>query len=544
MSSGWCAVRVPGVPVPNVCADAAGGVRLDPIPFTYVNDNHLSEILPSTFLSSFVTRSRLRPVRRTGRTFTHSRFAVAAAVAGVALATLVGSGPAHADGPAPPAALSIAVHPDQVGNPLPAGYLGFSFGAGTLAADDYASTDFGGYLKTLGPHGVIRIGGNSGDSTFWTSTGEAAPSWATSGTITPAKLQHLATIVHRAGWKVILAVNLKHPDPARAADEAKYARAIFGRSLLAIEIGNEPNFYYSDVSAYYAEFEAYAAAIKQAVPGIGVNGPDAETNHSSWLGGFESLEAGHPDVFEVTDHTYPASVCGGSVATIPQLLGTGSVQYETANAQALVTAAKALHVPAAMTETNSVVCAGAPGVSDAFASALWALDYSLLIAQQGVSNADFMDGTNAAGCDPYTALCPTTGDLSVRPLYYGLLATEMVGPGRFVGLDNPDSADVRAYAVKDGRKLTVVLDDVQDPATNGPTTVKLNLGAWLHHGRQITLATSAAAGLSATTGITLGGRQVGAHGAFLPPHSTPVPVHGRTATVTVQAGSAVIIQFG
>jgi hypothetical protein len=39
------------------------------------------------------------------------------------------------------------------------------------------------------------------------------------------------------------------PDPARAADEAKYARQIFDDSLLAIEIGNEPNFYYSSVAA-------------------------------------------------------------------------------------------------------------------------------------------------------------------------------------------------------------------------------------------------------------------------------------------------------
>ena len=77
------------------------------------------------------------------------------------------------------------------------------------------------------------------------------------------------------------------------------------------------------------------------------------------------------------------------------------------------------------------------------------------------SNADFMGGTNAAGCDPYTPLCPTTGDLTARP-----------------------------------------------------------------------------------TDITLGGQQVGPHGAFLPPRSTPVSVHNQTATVTLPAGSAAIIQFG
>ena len=200
-------------------------------------------------------------------------------------------------------------------------------------------------------------------------------------------------------------------------------------------------------------------------------------------------------------------------------------------------------VPAAMTETNSTVCAGTPGVSDAFASALWALDYSLLIAQQGIVNADFMGGTNAAGCDPYTPLCPTTGDLTARPIYYGLLATELVGTGRFAALDNPDAADMRAYAVRSGQRLTVVLDDVQDPAANGATTVMLNLGGDFRSGRLTALTTSSSAGLSATTDITLGGQQVGPHGTFLPPRSTPVSVRNQTATVTLPAGSAAIIQF-
>jgi hypothetical protein len=479
---------------------------------------------------------------------------VAVAVIGAALA---GSGPAYsattttgtatadvaATGTAGGGSLSITVHPNQLGNELRPGFVGLSFGAATVAQDDYASTDLGGFLRTLGRNGVIRVGGNSGDSTFWTSTGETAPSWATSGTITPEKLQHLADIVRGAGWKVILAVNLKHLDPARAADEAKYARQIFGRSLLAIEVGNEPNFYYSDVAAYYTDFESYVAAIEQAAPGVGITGPDAETNHSSWLGGFAALDAAHPDVTEISDHTYPTSACGTSTATIPELLSTASEQYETANAQAALSAAVELGVPAAMTETNSTVCAGTPGVSDAFASALWALDYNLLIAQQGIVNADFMDGTNAAGCDPYTPLCPTTGDLTAEPVYYGMLATELVGSGRFAAVDDPEEADMRAYAVRQGHRLTVVLDDVQDPAATGATTVSLNLGNGFHFGRLTALTTSSSAGLSATTDITLGGQQVGPHGAFPPPRTAPVLVHGGTAAVTVPAGSAAIIQF-
>ncbi|ACU73180.1 putative lipoprotein [Catenulispora acidiphila DSM 44928] len=483
------------------------------------------------------------------KTVTRTRAAVAAATLAAAslAAALTGSGTAQAaGGPAQPAAagLAIAVHPDQVGQQLRAGFVGLSFGAATVAADDYSATDLAGYLKTLGPSGTLRVGGNSGDGTFWTSTNEAAPSWATSGTITPAKLQSLAAIAHATGWKVILAVNLKHPDAPRAADEAKYAQQIFGRSLLAIEVGNEPNFYEADADAYHADFETYAAAIRAAVPGMPLTGPEAETNHSSWLGAFATADAAHPDVSLISDHTYPTSACGGQVATIPQLLGTASVQYENTNAQAALSAARQLHVPAAMTETNSTVCAGTAGVSDTLASALWSLDYNLLLAQDGMTSAEFMDGTNAAGCDPYTPLCPTTGDLTPRPLYYGLLATELVGSGEFVALDNPDSADIRAYAVRESGHLTIVLDNVQDPASHGATTVNLALGLRnLHCGTATTLSTTSPAGLAATTDITLGGQQVGAHGAFPTPQHTSVSVRHGAANVTVQAGSAVIIRF-
>ncbi len=466
------------------------------------------------------------------------------------VAALLGSGTAHA---APPGqgsnpvgqTLSIAIHPDEIGNPLRPGFVGLSFGAGTLAADDYAVTDLAGYLSTLGRSGILRVGGNSGDNTFWTSTGETAPSWAT-GTITPGKLSHLAAVAHAAHWRVVLAVNLKHPDPARAADEARYARQILGSALLAIEIGNEPNFYYSSEASYFADFQTYAAAIEQAVPGIRVTGPDAETNHPAYLTAFTADETARPTpgLAEVTDHTYPLSVCGGKTVTIAELLGSGATRYEAANADAVVNAARALHVTPAMTETNSVVCAGEPGVSDTFAASLWALDYSLLLAQHGVANAQFMDGTNAAGCDPYTPLCPTTGDLTPRPIYYGMLATELVGPGSLVGVTNPDAADIRAYAVRDGHHLTVVLDDVQDPATNGPTTINLALGsARLREGRLIALTTADPAGLAATAGISLGGREVGPHGAFLPPRTSRVAVHDGTAVVTVPPGSAAVIRF-
>ena len=119
----------------------------------------------------------------------------------------------------------------------------------------------------------MRWGGNPENATFWTSTGETAPSWA-EFTFTPAHLQRLKTLADLTGWQAIIGVNILHKDPARAADEARSAQRILGSRLLAIEIGNEPN-YYPDYTPeqYYADFETYRAAMVKAAPGVPVTGP-------------------------------------------------------------------------------------------------------------------------------------------------------------------------------------------------------------------------------------------------------------------------------
>lgn len=271
-------------------------------------------------------------------------------------------------------------------------------------------------------------------------------------------------------------------------------------------------------------------------------GPDPGHNHPAFLAAFATNEAAHPDVAAVTNYHYPLSACGGHPTTIAQLLSAGSVTNETAAAMAVVNAGKQLHVPAAMTETNSVTCGGTTGVSDTFAAALWALDYGLLLASNGVTNADFHGGVS--GCGPYSPLCTgPNGGLTAQPVFYGMLAATLAGTGTFESVTNPAAATIRAYAINTGVGLTVMLDNVQDPAHAGPTTVSLNLGQALHQGQQVLLATSAGSGLSATTRITLGGHPINPDGTFPTPTRTPVAVTGQTAHLTVSPASAAVIQF-
>ncbi|HEV2638698.1 MAG TPA: glycosyl hydrolase family protein [Actinocrinis sp.] len=450
----------------------------------------------------------------------------------------------------------ISISSTPFGTSLAQDSPGLSYEASDLALPGFTGGNLAAYLKTLGTS-VIRIGGNTVDETFWTSTGQAAPSWSIA-TITPADLTALGTLTKASGWKVILGVNMKHYDTAAAADEAAHAVAALGTSLQAIEIGNEPDDYSqysSNTAQYFTDFQAYVAAIEKAAPGVAIEGDDnAAAPNGSWQNAFVANEQtlAKPDISELTNHYYPRAACGGTPPTIADLLSLTSHNNETSTADDLVAAAAKLKVPGVLDEGNSVVCEGQDGVSNVFAAALWEIDDQLLTAREGVAG-DYEHGT-VIQCDSgkplfmyYTPLCaPTAADataglLAAQPEYYGLAAVHDVGTGKFLTVTNPDSSTVHAYSVQhpDGT-MTVVLDDIQDPASNGSSTLQLDLGATYTSGQKVSLTAS---GLSATSGITLGGQSVQSNGALPAPTAATFSVSGATTTVTIPAGSAEILTF-
>jgi hypothetical protein len=479
-----------------------------------------------------------------------------ARTAGLFAATLaLATAAAAALGAAPAAASSqvITIASTTTGTSLKTNSMGLSFEASDLARPGFTSGNLASYLKTLGTS-VMRIGGNTSDETFWTSTGETPPSWSTA-TITPADLTALKTLAKASGWKVILGVNLRHYDPARAAGEAAHAVAALGSSLRAIEIGNEPNAYLSS-SVYLTEFQAYVSAIKAAAPGVPIEGSDTSgAPNGPFQTAFVDNELGlsHPNIVELTSHYYPLRACAGdSTPTVPELLGTTAHSDETSVADEAVAAAGKLGVPAVLDEGNSVVCEGENGVSNVFAAALWEIDDQLLTAREGVSG-DYEHGTvvECGSAKPlymyYTPLCAptaaaaTAGDLAAQPEYYGLAAVHEIGTGNFLDVTNPDSANVHAYAIKHSNgTVTVVLDNFQNPSSNGATSLQLDLPASYTSGEEVALTAS---GLSATSGITLGGQKVKSDGTLPAPAETPISVDGDTVTVSIPAGTVRLLTF-
>jgi hypothetical protein len=468
--------------------------------------------------------------------------------AGVAVALAV-TGTVAARAAVAPAATTITVNAGS-GHSISDSFTGFSFEANVLAGTAPSAGNLYQYMKTLGA-GVMRFGGNFVDTTFWTSTGESQPSWAVA-TLTPDDLTRLKTLATNSGWKVILGVTLKQRDPARAADEAKYAKAILGSSLKAIEIGNEPNYYPNYSSAqYYADFEAYKNAILAAAPGVGLVGPSVGrvSTADSWLTDFADDELGHVDAADLVGHYYPLCAKSSPTPTIPMLLSTTSRDGEKHRADLIASNAKRLGIPGLLGEGNSVSCEGQDGVSDVFASALWGVDASLLYAQEGLKG--FYLHASIAKCGApkplykaYTPFCATTdadaaaGIEHVRPEYYASLLVQQLGSGKFAPVTNGDLSHVRAYALRSGTTLKLVLVNVTDPATNGPRSTLVHLGATYTSGSLYRLTAPA---LTSQTGILLGGHFVGKNGTFAGVDTTAVSINGSDLSISLPAGSATVV---
>jgi hypothetical protein len=178
---------------------------------------------------------------------------------------------------------------DDPGRVVPPDFVGLSYESALLATDDYftpTNRSLIGLIRRLAPRGVIRIGGNTSESTIWRSDSTAVPNRYV---ITPRHIDRLAALLSVLGWRLIYGLNLARGTPDRAAAEAEYVARAIGPRLLAFQIGNEPDVFGRwsavrphgyDFGAFFAEWRPYHAAIRARVPKASFAGPDvaAETS--------------------------------------------------------------------------------------------------------------------------------------------------------------------------------------------------------------------------------------------------------------------------
>ena len=441
--------------------------------------------------------------------------------------------PAEGVAPAPALPVSVTIDPFDPGAPVPQRFLGLSFEAAALGQlADYAhSGNLVNLLRSLGP-GMLRFGGITADENVaWTDSATPRPAWASS-VIGAAQLHEIGVLARRTHWQVLLTVGIAHYEPTAAAREVAAAHAALGPYLAAVEIGNEPNSYGSHgfrqlpwiAQGYEEEVTEYREAIGALTPGVPIAGPDVSGSgvFSEW--GEEEALAQKPAL--LTGHHYPLGCAQTPAPSIEQLLSPVIRNLEARSLGTYLKVAQLNGIPLRIDEANTVSCGGVAGISDTFASALWATSYITQAMAAGVAGIN-LEGSPFS-CTGYTPLCAPDpaalahGALRPQPEWYSLLLTSsLVGDRPLPTTFAPEGSSevspnlvAASFSAPDHTVKVVLVDD--EPPGAGPLALKLNLGQTMGSASVVRLTASSQ---SATDGVLLGSRAVAANGSWSNPVS-------------------------
>jgi hypothetical protein len=422
----------------------------------------------------------------------------------------------------------------KVSGDLSASYVGLSIESAALDTGTIGTSgSLVPLLRNLGSS-VLRFGGNSADTSF---TG-----------ISPSALHNLTALADASGWSVLYTEDEGGYHPARVAADAGAVSAALGVKLFAFACGNEPDAYshnglrprgYS-VSNYLRQATACLKSVRAAAPQAPLEGPDTAGSRR-WFSDYARQDAGV--VSWLGQHYYPmgcASPSDRPAALVTTMLSPGLAASEAKALAWYVETAKGAGEPLLITETNSACGGGIRGLSDAYASALWAIDYALTGAELGVAGMYFHTGSLDSYCIGYAVLCPVGSDrYRPQPIYYGLLFAHLLGTGRFlpvkVSMPAKSGGNVAAFALKaPGGGLRLMLENLSKKQAD--TT--LRVGRYSGSAAVLTLT---GPDPLATSGVQIQGASVAADDSFRPGSPDTVRCTSAGCPVTLPPYSAALV---
>jgi len=456
--------------------------------------------------------------------------------------------------------VTVTVDTEHPGPLVPGDFAGLSFERQPLSPG-YAGVT--GYLfspentslvtlfRNLGLRN-LRIGGGTVD--------ELLPAGTDSDGFTG--IDHLFAFAGAAGVRVIYTLRLLNDEAQPAGDlrsvGARIAGYIWHRyrdTVASFALGNEPDWHafhtypahrrdpaiYEEVAgvpgsayrSYLAQWRSFADAVADAAPGAPLSGPDTGAYSTltytpdpdagvSWTERFAGDEGRSGRIADVTQHYYvgggpgettaqqavanmlsPEWVTGTAAGTQPARTTYVPYPWLYTNHLAPVTAAGLRY---RLTESNDYLT-GVPGASNAFASALWALDHLHWWAAHGAGGVNFHNKQWLFTDTIVPGSGATGGDYATTPKGYGIKAFALGSAGlvRPIQIANPDSINLTAYCIGQAGEdyVTVINKTHEENAADAAVTIALP-GRPLHGAEFMALA-SAEPGHATGTSATLGG---------------------------------------
>lgn len=436
------------------------------------------------------------------------------------------------------------------------------------------------YNKLLGNKGTLRMGGSSSNSTSWGGICPAG-NGTMSSVLCSGDIDAFVPFVKAVGWRVIFDVNDSATFLTQSEQEVPYVASALGSSLWGFEYGNEPTVnaaYEADWANFYSATSAY--------PHIGPAG----LNYTYDLP-FAQLFGS--DVILLTSHYYiNAANSSDTVFTMLASLDTGSAEQTTDVNNIIAAVTDATNYVGGthlwrMSESNDYAGGGVQSttnpsadIDDTFASALWVLEHLFEVASNGGEGVDITNdlASSTVPTYGYTSIYCGTGNpatdinlvvdngpncVQIRPEFYGELLWEKIANGT-IQTATPSGAagpGFHSYAISenDGSYGVVLANNGETagvPNTNAVQTT-INLPSAYAGASYMTLT---APSLNSTSpgvldlysfdpGPTLGASNtasgvVGVDGSWsYQLQMLPLTDGGKTATVTVNSGSAVWVNF-
>lgn len=396
---------------------------------------------------------------------------------------------------------TLTLHPGKTGFKIPENFVGLSYETQQLSAPDYFSPANAGLIeqfRALAPCGVLRLGGNTSDYAFFKSSPDAVPpprrkrpnrmgdpNPNLSYDVTPAAIRNLRGFLDATKWTCLYGINLGTNTPELAAEEAVFVSKTLGAKLEYFQIGNEADRFGSTIrdpktwnaNTYMDEWLKFANAIRARVPDAEFGLPDTAGNPEWYAVVVDRLIAlpNPPRVAALTHHYYFGGPPSNPKVNINAILHPDPHVNKLASdiSAAASKLGKAEHrtVPYRMSEGNTCYRGGKPGVSDVFASSLWAADYLLKLASLGYAGVNLHGGegkmvaNSLGGTLPGEALMPNPNVPHPRPFYtpiadigsryvaepvsFGMRFAQRFAGSTLVELDfDPGSVNATAYAAK------------------------------------------------------------------------------------------------